>query len=346
MKNKNNKFIPQKYTRFIIILHNNNGALISNYVHKVNTEMKYTHFSDINKELSKQLGGTKLPKISISVVPYIDELPKIKDSSIRITILDEIDMAEIVLEASPSHIVLLYTASTKVQSDKLQMFSQTKLVKSVEDIDEVCKEVYFDIYLYHYYNLDNQYSGSRNAQFNELKIKFIKETLNIPLEGQKYVSFYQFAKGDTLETKVASGLKLWEKFILWLKFHTNPQAILFDSKQSEKFSSVDPETIKQYVNNISNPKHLNYVLDDIFLNHPNAKQMSRKKIKRQLLKHYCYPCCLVRIIKKPKRTSVRKSLAAQMSISKFRCGRTKIVTLKNLTKYEKFFNYLHIYNLK
>lgn len=344
MNSGNNQ--PKKQNRILSISHNNNGALISNFTYKINIERKYTYFSDINEELKKQLGGKQLPKISLNVIPYIDELPKSFDSNTRIVILDKIDMTDIVLEETPSHIVLIYTSSTKIQDEKLQLFSLTQFVRSIEEIDDICYEVYFDIFMYHFYHLDLKYSGNKNKEFNALKIKFVADKFKISLDGQKYVSLYHFATGKNLVEKVKSGIKLWKKFIAWLKFYTEPKEILFDSIQSEKLCSADSDTISQCVNNMNNPNHLNYVLDDIFLNHPYAKQLSREKLKQQLLQHYDYPCCLVRIIKKPKNTSVRKKLAAQMSIPKFKCGRNKIVKLENLTKYEKFFDYLHIYMLK
>lgn len=314
-----------------------NGSEVCAFLNDITRNKSFGH--EIWTELKSYFNGSCLPKINFDPKQYQTSIPTLNDNNIRIVILDKEDItSKISVVSKPSHIILLHTESTDLSKVDLASFSYCKLVKTSQEIEDICLAVYFDIMLYYINNLDKEFGGNNNFLFNQLKMQYIKTYLfGSHLTTQKYDSLFAYAEGENLQQKVQHGCKIWSNFVNWLKYNK--------PNYNRPNIDVNQEVIYKTINDINNIDQLNTIINDIYQNNKYAGQISRAKLVKELQSNYIYPCYLVRTIRKPKRTAQRKKLATLMSKKDFKCGLIKIVSQRNIIRYYDFERYIDIYKL-
>lgn len=198
------------------------------------------------------------------------------------------------------------------------------VVDSTEQVFAIIEDVILDIQMFHFYNLDSEFSTTDEKRgFSEKKINFCKELTSCYnlISEDNYCSLASYCRDGNLNLNYKLYCNLWDKFYKQLTSSSN---------DVHKVRSIDE------------------LVDYIVSNYEQGKQISRRKL-RALIKRKCVnngKYTLVRWSKRPKTRKEANKIKVLLKGNWVHVG--KIIIIPSSERYcyqnnEKYFSLFDFY---
>lgn len=197
------------------------------------------------------------------------------------------------------------------------------VVDSTKQVSAIIEDVILDIQMFHFYNLDSEFSTTDEKRaFSEKKMNFCKGLVShYNAIENNYCSLASYCRDEKLNLDYKEYCNLWDKFY---------------------------KQLTSSANDVNKVRSIDELVDYIISNHEQGKQISRRKLQT-LIKKECVnngKYTLVRWSKRPKTRKEAKKIKVLLKGKWARVG--KIIIIPSSDRYcyknnEKYFSLFDFY---
>lgn len=306
------KFDLKKIKIFINIFvpEGSNNNLINLVVFNKDAIIKYI-YENINILVSR-LNVSHIYEFIIEFTPINNDNGKSAiDNNCRIVLASN----KFEMPIKDGHHPHLLLVETKKGVEVEYNFDRRYFINNIDKFKEILLGISLDTVMFYYNNFATIFNTDSTVQtYLSKKVNYLQQFNNYKID-YKYDCFYIYYKNNQIFDWNAF-LNAWEEFVKFLFPCLSP------------FTAEDKRTICSFILN----------------NHPQCKQLSEKRILKELnISNNGFPLIFVRIIKKPSRNRVKSNLLKILGKTEFHIGHVKFVDYVKLTKLIAFEHYLSIY---
>lgn len=278
---------------------------------KNNTKNKDIPFVNLDKFFLETIEGQKINKENYAEIRFV---------------IHDNNGTEYVQENSSctfSHTIeILLNDDNTSTSDYESIYDLKVIIKDVNMLIAFIEDVVFDIQMFYHYNFDATFSSieQRKAFSQKKQIFCLNRKLHSPYitsTNSNYCSIASYCRNDKFEFNYNQYSELWSEFEKELFFTDN-----------------------------NNKPAIAKIVDEIISKHPQGKQLSYKKLYKEIIELPKGRYCIIRIIKKSKNKQVIHSLNPLFKGSKVKIGKFCIIPINKTQTYKDHKEYFSFYDFE